>query len=242
MATFGLVHGAWHGAWCWDLLVPELERRGHSAVAMDLPCEDPEATFFDYAETVGAALGETSDVVLVGHSMAGITIPLVALSRPIRMLVFLCALVPDRAGDPAEGGPQTHPDGAFDALVNFEDGSHAWPNVAAATSALYQDCRPDQAAAAFSRLRHQQTALWDGLGPMERWPDVPVASIHCRDDRAVNPVWSSWVARNRLGVESVELPGGHSPMLARPASLADALVAAARTAVATAPRGDVKEC
>jgi len=50
------------------------------------------------------------------------------------------------------------------------------------------------------------------------------------------------VARNRLGVESVELPGGHSPMLARPASLADALVAAANTAVASATRGDAKEC
>ena len=48
MATFGLVHGAWHGAWCWDLLIPELERRGHSAVAMDLPCEDPKASFSDY--------------------------------------------------------------------------------------------------------------------------------------------------------------------------------------------------
>jgi pimeloyl-ACP methyl ester carboxylesterase len=242
MATFGLVHGAWHGAWCWDLLVPELERRGHSAVAMDLPCEDREATFFDYAETVSAALGEASDIVLVGHSMAGITIPLVALSRPIRLLVFLCALVPDRAGDPAEGGPQTHPDGAFDALVRYPDGAHAWPSAEAAARTLYQDCPPDQAASAFSRLRRQQTALWDGWGPLEHWPDAAVASIHCRDDRAVNPEWSTWVARNRLGIESVQLPGGHSPMLARPAALADALVAAAGTAVATSARGDAKAC
>ena len=86
MATFGLVHGAWHGAWCWDLLVPELEFRGHAAIAMDLPCEDREATFFDYAETVSSALLDSSDVVLVGHSLAGMTIPLVALRRPIRML------------------------------------------------------------------------------------------------------------------------------------------------------------
>ena len=81
MATFGLVHGAWHGAWCWDLLVPELELRGHAAIAMDLPCEDREATFFDYADTVTAALGDSSDVVLVGHSLAGMTIPLVGLRR-----------------------------------------------------------------------------------------------------------------------------------------------------------------
>jgi pimeloyl-ACP methyl ester carboxylesterase len=242
MATFGLVHGAWHGAWCWELLVPELERRGHSAIAMDLPCEDRTASFFDYAEAVKAALGDASDVVLVGHSMAGITIPLVALSRPVQLLVFLCALVPDRAGDPAAGGPQTHPDGAFDALVRSEDGSHAWPSAEAAARTLYQDCRPVQIASAFARLRRQQTALWDSWGPLERWPDVAMASIHCSEDCAVNPAWSSWIARNRLGVESVQLPGGHSPMLARPAALADALVAAAGPAVATSSRGDTKGC
>jgi pimeloyl-ACP methyl ester carboxylesterase len=242
MATFGLVHGAWHGAWCWELLVPELERRGHSAIAMDLPIEDRTASFSDYAEAVGAALRDTSDVVLVGHSMAGITIPLVALSRPVRLLVFLCALFPDRAGDSAEGGPQTNPDRAFDALVRHEDGSHAWPSADAAARTLYQDCRPELVASAFARLRRQQTALWDSWGPLERWPDVPSASIHCQDDRAINPAWSSWVARNRLGVESVQLPGGHSPMLARPAALADALVAAADTTVATPARGDAADC
>jgi pimeloyl-ACP methyl ester carboxylesterase len=236
MATFGLVHGAWHGAWCWDLLIPELERRGHSAVAMDLPCEDRDATFLDYAETVSAALGDAADVVLVGHSMGGITIPLVALGRPISLLVFLCALVPDRAGDTADGTRQTHPDGAFDALVQFADGSHAWPSAETATRTLYHDCPPEQAAGAFARLRRQQTALWDGWGPLPRWPDAPLASIHCQDDRAVNPQWSDWTARNRLGIESLALPGGHSPMLARPAALADALVSVTgRAPAASAP-------
>jgi Alpha/beta hydrolase family len=235
MATFGLVHGAWHGAWCWERLVPELERRGHTAVAMDLPCEDRDATFFDYAESVGAALGQASDVVLVGHSLAGMTIPLVALSRPISLLVFLGALLPDRAGDASEGAPPAEPEGAFDALVHFEDGSHAWPSAEAATRTLYQDCPPEQAAWAFARLRRQQTKLWDGWGPLPRWPDVPAVSIHCEDDRAVNPEWSIWATRNRLGIESLGLPGGHSPMLARPAALADALLAATARAVISQP-------
>jgi len=237
MATFGLVHGAWHGAWCWDQLVPELERRGHTAIGMDLPCEDHDATFFDYADSVAAALGDAPDVVLVGHSMAGITIPLVALKRPIRLLVYLCALVPDRAGELVGDGPPTHPEGAFDELVRYEDGSHAWPNVETATGTLYQDCRPEQAAWAFARLRRQQTALWDRLSPLERWPDVPVATIHCEDDRAVNPEWSVWTARTRLGIESLALLGGHSPMLAQPAALADALITVTSRAAATSSRG-----
>lgn len=224
MSTFGLVHGAWHGAWSWDLLAPELARRGHSVVAMDLPCEDHDATFSDYAAAVDDALGAAGDVVLVGHSMGGMTVPLVALRRPVRLMVFLCALVPDRPGNVDRGAPATHPRGAFDALVRHDDGSTSWPDAEHARTILYSDCLPELAARAFKRLRRQQNALWDRLQPIERWPDTPLASIHCRSDRCINPEWSTWVATRRLGVESIELPGGHSPMLARPAVLARALV------------------
>src|SRR3954451_8922209 len=60
---------------------------------MDLPSEDAAATFDDYAEVVVGALDEAGDdVVVVGHSLAGHTIPLVAARRPVRRLVYLCAL------------------------------------------------------------------------------------------------------------------------------------------------------
>ena len=95
MTTYALVHGAWHGAWCWDHLAAELHRRGHHTVAVDLPDGDPAAGCASYAETVTAALGGAGqDVVLVGHSLGGLTIPLVAAARPVRRLVFLSALLP----------------------------------------------------------------------------------------------------------------------------------------------------
>jgi pimeloyl-ACP methyl ester carboxylesterase len=190
---------------------------------MDMPSDQHDATFADYAEAVAASLGPDPNVVVVGHSLAGMVIPLVALERPVGLLVFLCALIPDRSGDPQEHGPSQHLDGTFDGLVHHEDGSHSWPDLHSATQVLYQDCSPDLAESAFARLRRQQTALWDGLQPMERWPDVPVASIHCKDDRAVNPMWSKWAAQRRFGIESIELPGGHSPMLSRPGRLAETL-------------------
>ncbi|MET0699294.1 MAG: alpha/beta fold hydrolase, partial [Mycobacterium sp.] len=56
MTTFALVHGAWHGAWCWERLTPELVARGHRVVAVDLPIQDETATFEKYADTVVAAL------------------------------------------------------------------------------------------------------------------------------------------------------------------------------------------
>ena len=96
MTTFALVHGGYHGAWCWERLTPLLQQAGDDVVTMDLPLEDGTATFDTYADVVCAALdGCDDDVVLVGHSYAGNTIPLVAARRPVRHLVFLCAMIPD---------------------------------------------------------------------------------------------------------------------------------------------------
>ena len=198
---------------------------------MDLPSDQRAATFDDYAAAVAASLPPTPDLVLVGHSLAGMVIPLVALRRPVRLLVFLGALIPDRQGDPTDrDGPPQHLEGTFDGLAHHEDGSHSWPNLQAARRILYQDCSREVAASAFARLRRQQVALWESWQPMVRWPDVPVASVHCQDDRAVNPSWSGWIAPLRLGVESVELPGGHSPMLSRPALLAETVASIADAA------------
>lgn len=90
-----LVHGGWHGAWCWELLIPLLERGGHRVVTMDLPRDDGSADLDTYADVVCAALrGCDDDVVLVAHSLGGNTIPLVAARRPVSHLVYLCAVLP----------------------------------------------------------------------------------------------------------------------------------------------------
>ena len=95
MTTFALVHGAWCGLWCWELLTPLLQQEGHDVVAMDLPCDEASASFETYADAVCAALdGCDHDVVLVGHSLGANTIPLVAARRPVRHSVYLCGVVP----------------------------------------------------------------------------------------------------------------------------------------------------
>ena len=55
MTTFGLVHGAYHGSWCWKQLTVQLERRGHLVLTVDLPCEDPDAGAADYADVAAGA-------------------------------------------------------------------------------------------------------------------------------------------------------------------------------------------
>src|SRR5260370_188552 len=95
MTTFGLVHGAWHSAWCWQYLIAELEARRHRPARMDLPTDDPRAGAERYAAIVLEALDSVDeDVVLVGHSLAGLTIPVAASLRPVQHLVYLCAIIP----------------------------------------------------------------------------------------------------------------------------------------------------
>ena len=98
MTTFALVHGGYHGAWCWEQLTPLLQEAGHGVVTMELPLEDSTATFDTYADIVCAALDDCDDdIVLVGHSYAGNTIPLVAARRPLRHRHACCRGCPARS-------------------------------------------------------------------------------------------------------------------------------------------------
>jgi pimeloyl-ACP methyl ester carboxylesterase len=226
MTTFALIHGAWHGAWCWEPLAAELERRGHRAVAVDLPCDDPAATTMDNATLVADSLGEAGDVVVVGHSLGGLTAPVVTLLRPVRKVVFLCALLP-RPGRSLGDVMSSEPDmitAWFNDLPRHvgEDGSVRWdPDVA--IKAFYGDCDPETARWAAARLRPQVWTTTREVCPLDRWPDCELVSIVCADDLVVAPDWSRRIARDVLGVEPVELPGGHSPMLTCPVELADIL-------------------
>lgn len=229
MTTFALAHGAWHGAWAWELLIPELSRRGHRAVAVDLPAEDPTAGAGAYAAVIEAALADAAgaDVVLVAHSLAGLAAPLVAARRPVRHLVYLAALLPDpgRSLDQqtAAGDRQTRRGLGRGQRVH-DDGSTSW-DPGAAIERLYPDSPREVARRAADRLRRQHWRISAEVTPLRAWPDVPSTYVRCGDDLVIDDDWARRAARERLGVEPVVLPGDHSPFLARPAELAELLTA-----------------
>jgi pimeloyl-ACP methyl ester carboxylesterase len=99
--------------------------------------------------------------------------------------------------------------------------------VAAVAEIFYQDCPAEAAARAAARLRPQGMVPLRERTPLDAWPDTPVEYILGQEDRVISPDWSRHTARQRLGVTARELPGGHSPFLARPAALADELLSAA---------------
>jgi pimeloyl-ACP methyl ester carboxylesterase len=234
MTTFALIHGAWHGAWCWEPLIPELERRGHQAVAIDLPCDDPAATTMDNAKLVADSLTDANgdagddDVVVVGHSLGGITAVVVPLLRPVRKVVMLAALVPRPGrtlGEVMSSEPDTITE-EFNAVPRHvgERGASWWnPDIAAPF--FYRACDPATAQWAASKLRTQVWTTSREPCPLDKWPDCEFASIVCTEDELLTPSWSRRIARDVLHVDPIELPGGHFPMLSIPTQLADALTA-----------------
>lgn len=228
VATFALIHGAWHGAWCFERLTPELEARGHQVIAVDLPGDDPAATFETYADRVVRALAdEREELVLVGHSLGGMTIPLVAVRRPVRRLVYLGAFVPVPGRSFAEqlaDEPDTVlPEYRAGLGERDDQGRSRWIDEAVARRVLCADCDERDAHAAFQRLRPQAQAPYGVPCGLERLPSVPSTYVVCTEDRIVNPKRSRRVAHDRLGAELVELPGSHSPFLSRPGELAGVL-------------------
>jgi pimeloyl-ACP methyl ester carboxylesterase len=228
--TFGLIHGGAHGAWCFEKLIAALASRGHPAVAMDLPCEDDEAGAAEYARVVTDALaGSQEPVVLVAHSLGGLTAPLVAAARPVQLMIFIAALLPvpgfslneQRCSEPQP-------------MFAYHGG------VAGLRDRFFNTCSPADADWAMARLRRQALKPFTEITPLRQWPSVPSAYLLCTEDHACNPDWARRAARERLGVEPVELPGSdHSPFLNRPAQLADLLVslAGARAADLSAAPG-----
>ena len=228
MSTFALVHGAWHGAWCWERLTPELEALGHRVITMDLPIDDSSASFDDYADTVCAALanGIDDELVLVGHSLAGQTVPLVAARRPMRRLVYLCAM-PPVPGKPfkqqmAEESGMLNPDYTAGLGKDGED-RRSWIDKELAHFHLFGDCDESTASAAFTRLRPQSLAPYVLPCSLTALPAVDTTYVVCTEDRMVNTDWSRRIAHEWLDAELIEAPGSHSPFLSRPRELAELL-------------------
>jgi pimeloyl-ACP methyl ester carboxylesterase len=216
VATFGLLHGAWHDSSCWEPLTGCLEALGHSAVAPELPLHDPRAGYEQRVQPgIEALAGVDGEVVVVAHSQSSGLGALVAAARPVSMLVYLCPRMggvelPDGAPTPFREGLRFPP--------SLPDGTSAW-DPDSAREAMYPRLAPERARALVQHLRPM--AMPPDDYPLDEHPDVPTALIYAADDELFEPAFERFVAREVLGVDPIEIPGGHFPMVEDPEGLAD---------------------
>ncbi len=233
MSTFVLVHGGWHGAWCWERLTPLLESRGHGVVARDLPAmgadrTDPGQVTLDlWARAVaGLVRAAAEPVVLVAHSRGGIVASQAAelACRDIRRLVYLTAyLLPSGRTLAAEA--RADAESLVPAnMVPASPGVTCTLRPRVVRDAFYGRCAPEDAARAEARLTPEPLKpLATPLTLGGRFASVPRAYIECAHDRTI-----SLAAQRRmqaaLPCDPVHtLDSDHSPFYSCPAELARVL-------------------
>jgi pimeloyl-ACP methyl ester carboxylesterase len=227
MATYALIPGGGGDPWEWHRLVPELEARGHDALAIRLPADDDTAGWSEYADAVIDAVGDRTDIVLVAASMGAFTAPIVCTRRAVDLLILLNPMIPQ-------------PGETFNAWWSDTDSGEArrayhtsiglTPDDADDDAVIYyHDMPADVAAAAGMRAWQDQSSTpLDEPWPLAAWPDTPTRVLAGRLDRMFPVDFQRRVARERLGLEIDEVDGGHMAAMSHPVELADRLEAVRR--------------
>ena len=226
-----LVHGAWHGRWCFDRVRSLLAAADVHGIAVDLPGHgDDPGPFTDLhgdVERVAAALEGLSDVVLLGHSYGGAVITEAGVHEAVRHLVYLSGLaldhgetcqaaaVAESAGISHEGRPDL---GA--SLTFHDDGTSTL--LPSAASCLYQDCGPAEVAWAMAHVGPQPMLNLSQEPAAVAWKHKPSTYVVCAHDQAVHPELQRILARRCT--TTTEWPTGHSPFLSQPERIADLLL------------------
>jgi pimeloyl-ACP methyl ester carboxylesterase len=226
---FVLVHGGFHGAWCWEFLLPELEKRGHSPVTIDLPGHGTrvaeDATFEKYRDAVADIV--VSGDVLVGHSMGGFVVSAAAdlTAEQVRQVVYLAGGLPIQGEPMFAAGAGMHDDdrGLSELIEVVDDGRRMrFRDSHAATRFFYHDCDPEVARWACSRLTPAPLApMFEPISIQRFWDaELPRSLILCRQDRAGRDHAAAEHMAFRLGVKPFWIDTSHSPYLSQPAATA----------------------
>jgi pimeloyl-ACP methyl ester carboxylesterase len=219
--TAVLVHGAWHGAWCWDEVAARLRADGRTVVAVDLPSVASGGDLYDDARTVRAAIAAVDgDTVVVGHSYGGVVITEGAAGLDgVRHLLYLTAFMLDEGESLADVAGRTPPEWQ----IPEPDGKTL--TVADPRQVIFNTCPPEVADAAAARLRpHPIVSLVQPVRSVA-WRDVPSTYVICDRDNAI-PVPAQEAMSARAGTTH-RLESDHSPFLSDPDAVADLIRAAA---------------
>jgi pimeloyl-ACP methyl ester carboxylesterase len=230
LSTFVLIHGAWHGAWCWDSVAPLLEQAGHEVVRSDLPRHGQdrtpaaEVTLEGYTGRVVEALDALSEPVgLVGHSLSGIVISQAAEQRPenIEKLVYLCALLLPSGKSAIEASQEDSDSVILKSTEVEEDRDRISLTEEGMREALYHDCTEED----FERARRLVSP--QPLAPLGTLVEVTGAFgsvrrtyVHTTQDRAVSPSAQEKMYTDLPCEKVVSMATGHLPFFVAPEELA----------------------
>ena len=236
MSTYVLVHGAWHGAWCWDKVVSLLEGAAHTAIALDLPGHGrdktpiAQVTFEAYCNKVRELVeAQPAPVILVGHSMGGRVVTQVAELRPdkIKTLVYLAAILLRNGENTIPADPDTGDTLLDRSVIKSDDGSYQTLREDRIKELLFHDCSDEDAERAMALLESRQASQPFAI-PMrltnENFGKVPKVYIECLRDKAMTLGQQRVMYALTPCDKVISMNTSHSPFLSSPQELANHLV------------------
>lgn len=228
-----LVHGAWQGAWCWEVLAAILRSKGHRVHSVDLPGHGlnqyplAEVTYQLYYDWLKREINRFDEpVILVAHSMSGmIAAPLLdELPKKIDHLFLIAAYMPQKGQSLLDialsGGPSDLPS----LIINNPDGFTQSLDLSQAGKMLYFDCPEKVVEWAVPQLQPQPIApitakvMWQDSGRAKEKRSY----ILCEEDRDVHPI-TQQVNIDHYPCRVIRMKSGHFPFLSHPDELAEIL-------------------
>ena len=234
---FVLIHGAWHGGWCWEGVIKELERAGHTAEAPTMPGHQPgddrsKVTFQDYVNRIVSALkAKTTPVVLVGHSSAGFllqsAVPKVA--QKVERLVFLNAFILPNGKSQFDLVPPEVAQG-MTAAANASPEKSVPVDEGFVRNMLMAGESKEKQDALIKRLVPQPIALFTTPVNTQEFDklNIPKFVVFCKGDVSLPPGAYLGMAQGLGKHEIIEVEGGHETLFTNPRVVADGLLKAVR--------------
>lgn len=236
MTTYVLVHGAYHGAWCYTKLVPLLQDAGHIVIAVDLPGhgKNPkpihQVTLSNYVNHVCQIIDSQSDpVILVGHSLGGITISQTAEERSdkIKYLVYLTAMMPRSGESRMDISARVNEiPKVAEARISVTGGAASIIRNESIKPLFYGDCLEEDVAFAKKNLVPQATQILHAQVKLSGniYGNVPRVFIECLMDEAIPLQMQRRMVADMPCERVLSLNTSHSPFFSAPNELADHLL------------------
>lgn len=236
MSTYILVHGAYHGGWCFEKVLPLLEAQGHAAIAVDLPGHGDnqvpmtEVTLAAYVDHVCAVIdAQDEPVVLLGHSLGGMTITQVCERMPekIQWVVYLTAMMPGDGQNRADLAEHEGPEDMAAKRILSEDGLSVTMSREVIPPTFYAQCPAEDVARAFDRLVPQAVEPFQQKAQTtpERFGSVQRAYIECLRDRAIPIAMQRSMIAAQPCDQVFTIDSDHSPFYSAPEELSVHLLA-----------------
>ena len=213
-----LIPGAGGLGWYWHLVERHLANQGYDVLTVDLAASG-RTGLPAYADAVVNAIDGRADVALIAQSMGAFTVPLVWQRVPISVIVFVNAMIPRPNETPGQWWDNVGSEQARTAAA-VRDGYSTEFDLA---TYFMHDVPEELVTQMRVRAASQLDERFDDVCTFDGWPSIPIHVLAGHDDRFFPLELQQRVARDRLGVNPVVVPGGHLGALSHPEELAGAI-------------------